>query len=94
MSSRPESARRPPEDLISCAELVELITDYLEGALTPEELLRFEGHLAICEPCRAYLTQMRMTVETLGHVADEPVEAQTREVLLNAFRDWNRARGG
>lgn len=79
---------------MSCAELVELITDYLEGALTPGELLRFEGHLAICEPCRAYLTQMRATVETLGHVADEPVEPQTREVLLDAFRDWKHAREG
>jgi anti-sigma factor RsiW len=92
MSSSPEGTRRPPEDLVTCAELVELITDYLEGALAPRELQRFEGHLAICDPCRAYLAQMRETIQALGHLPDERMEPQARDTLLDVFRDWKRDR--
>ncbi|MDQ5874162.1 MAG: zf-HC2 domain-containing protein, partial [Actinomycetota bacterium] len=44
---------------LTCRELVELVTDYLEGGLTPEDRMRFEEHLLICEGCSAYVDQVR-----------------------------------
>jgi anti-sigma factor RsiW len=50
---------------LSCRELVELVTDYLEGAMTPEEAARFEAHVAACAGCEAYLEQVRATIALL-----------------------------
>ena len=51
---------------LSCQELVELVTDYLEGAMSPEERERFEEHLDACGNCRRYLAQMRQTIRLVG----------------------------
>jgi anti-sigma factor RsiW len=77
------------EDL-SCQELVELVTDYLEGTLPPEERARFDAHLAECPGCDRYLEQMRATIElarATAHLEHRPEISG----LLEAFRDWKRA---
>ena len=76
---------------ISCAEVVELVTDYLERALPPEEMTLFEQHLNFCEGCAVYLEQIRATAETVGRVREEDVPPETREKLLAAFREWKRS---
>ena len=77
-------------DELTCKELVELVTDYLEGALPPSERLRFEAHLAGCRHCRLYLEQMRQTIGALGTLTEESVPEPGREELLQLFRNWKR----
>ena len=74
-------------DLI-CRELVEIVTDYLEGRLPPHDLLRFEEHLLICSGCASYVEQMRETIRLTGALREEDVLAPAREELLEAFRHW------
>jgi anti-sigma factor RsiW len=74
---------------MTCRELVELVTDYLEGALPPEDVARFESHVTACPGCASYLEQVRTTIAVTrasGAVA-EPSEVAP---LLDAFRDWHR----
>jgi anti-sigma factor RsiW len=76
------------EPELSCREIVELVTDYLEDALPPEERLRVELHLATCAGCLAYVDQMRATVRVLGTLGEEPLEPEICEQLVGAFRAW------
>jgi predicted anti-sigma-YlaC factor YlaD len=76
---------------LSCQELVELVTDYLEGALTDEARLRFEEHIGLCEGCRIYLEQMRQTITVLGHLPEEALSPDAERKLLEAFRGWRSA---
>ena len=71
-----------------CQELVEVVTDYLEGALRETDRHRFEAHLAECEACRDYLEQMRRTIAVVGRVDADALSAEARDRLLAAFRDW------
>jgi len=73
---------------LTCAELVELVTDYLDGALGPADRARFEQHLGICEGCIAHVEQMRMTVELTGRLRLEDLRPHTRDALVDAFRGW------
>jgi anti-sigma factor RsiW len=73
---------------LACQELVELVTDYLEGRLEPADRERFDAHIAGCDACTAYLEQMRMTLGALGHIPAESLSAQARDELLVAFREW------
>lgn len=79
----PDSLRWYP-----CQELVELVTEYLEDALTPFERASFESHLAICTGCRAHVGQVRRTVDTLGKLEHEPLAPETRQNLLDIFQKW------
>ena len=79
---------------LSCRELVELVTEYLEGRLPLEERTRFELHLGYCHYCRTYLRQMRQVLETAGELTEESVTPEARTSLLAAFRDWKRGSGG
>ena len=74
---------------ISCQELVELVTDYLEYALPPEERARFEAHIVPCEGCRTYLEQIRTTIELTGRLTPEQLDPVAETALLDAFRDWH-----
>ena len=74
---------------IPCREMVELVTDYLEGALSWRERRRFERHIAGCDGCRAYLEQMRQTLRVLGRLDEETISPEARDALLHAFRDWS-----
>ena len=74
-----------------CQELVEVVTDYLEGRLSPVDRARFEAHIADCEYCETYLEQMRLTIRTLGRIPAESLSDDARETLLSAFRSWRRS---
>jgi anti-sigma factor RsiW len=76
------------ERALTCKELVELVTDYLEGALTFEDKERFESHLAACDGCTAYLQQMRKTIQTVGNLEDSSLSPKAKESLLRRFRNW------
>jgi anti-sigma factor RsiW len=78
---------------LTCQEFVELVTDYLEGALSHAEAQRFEAHLADCHPCVEYLAQMRETIRAVGQLREEHVPPAARDELLRAFRDWKRSAG-
>ncbi|MBI5670689.1 MAG: zf-HC2 domain-containing protein [Chloroflexi bacterium] len=73
---------------LSCAELVELVTMYLEGALPEAERRRFEAHLRVCHGCTHYLEQMRHTIRLTGLLSEEALMPAAKEALLRAFRDW------
>jgi anti-sigma factor RsiW len=76
---------------ISCREVVELVTDYLDGALSPEELARMEAHLAACPRCVTYVEQIR-TTRRLAAAAEADLEQHPdRDALLAAFRDVRRS---
>jgi anti-sigma factor RsiW len=71
-----------------CREAVELVTEYLEGALPPRDLVRFEAHLAECPHCREYLAQMRATLDLLGRIEPDTLEPEVRDELLALYRRW------
>jgi anti-sigma factor RsiW len=73
---------------LTCREVVELVTDYLEGTLSRRDRRRFEQHLAACDGCTAYVEQMRLTVEAAGRVTEESLSPAARDELTAAFRDW------
>jgi anti-sigma factor RsiW len=79
---------------LTCRQLVELVTDYLENRLSPAARARFEQHLAACDGCSAYVEQMRLTLRALGRLPEERLSGGAREAMLTAFRDWHAARGG
>jgi anti-sigma factor RsiW len=74
-------------DPLVCREFVELVTDYLEGALPDADRVRFEAHLAECDGCSGYLEDMRRLVGTMHEAPEPPPDPRTREALLAAFRD-------
>ena len=76
--------------MLSCREIVQLATEYLEGTMPAEARLRFERHVAICPPCRSFLGQMRETLRLSGELPEESLSPETREALLEAFRDWEK----
>jgi len=73
---------------LTCQELVELVTDYLEGVLSPTDVARFDEHLSGCSGCRNYLQQMGLTILTLGKLTEETIDPEARDELLALFRDW------
>ena len=73
---------------LSCQELVELVTDYFEGALSPGEHARFEAHTARCQGCGVYLEQMRVTIDLLGQLPTSALPDGAEQELLEAFRGW------
>jgi anti-sigma factor RsiW len=77
---------------IACREMVEFITDYLEGALPRGERKRFERHLAACDGCTAYVEQMRQTIQLVGRIEPDELTPATRDALLHTFRDWHASR--
>jgi hypothetical protein len=76
---------------LSCQELVELVTDYLEGALTAEEAVRFDDHIGRCTGCHTYLEQMRQTIALTGRLSAGDVSPDAEHALLDAFRGWRSA---
>jgi anti-sigma factor RsiW len=78
-------------EALSCQELVELVTDYLEGALDERDLRAFEAHLAGCDGCTEYLDQMRTTIRVVGTLTPNDLTQAAETALLQAFRDWKRS---
>jgi anti-sigma factor RsiW len=77
---------------LTCQELVELVTDYLDGALSRRDRARFEAHLADCEHCTEYVEQFRKTIAMTGTLREEDVDAAARDALLEHFAGWKRER--
>jgi anti-sigma factor RsiW len=73
---------------LTCKELVELVTDYLEGTLSASDAERFSEHLSACDGCQVYLQQMRLTIATLGKIGENSITAEAKDKLLRAFRNW------
>ena len=78
---------------VTCQELVELATAYLEGALSARDRAGFEEHLARCEGCERFLRQLRATIDVVGAVPDDALSDAARQQLLDAFSDWTYAAG-
>ena len=82
--------RRRRNDIV-CIQFVEVVTDYLEDAMAPEERARLEAHLAACDGCTRYLDQIRTTVALTGRLTVDDVDAlgpDARAELLTAFRTY------
>jgi anti-sigma factor RsiW len=77
-------------DPLMCQEFVELVTDYLEGALSRRDRRRVERHLAACHGCTAYLEQMRLAIRATAELPPVPAEPEVREHLLQMFRELHR----
>jgi predicted anti-sigma-YlaC factor YlaD len=75
---------------LSCQEMVELVTDYLEGSLGWRDRRRVAQHLKRCEACGRYLEQMRETLDLLGTVPVDTLSPEAQSTLLDAFRDLKR----
>ena len=78
------------EERMTCKELVELVTEYLEGTLQEDVRMRMERHLSGCDGCTTYLEQMRQTIRLTGQVQEETLTPQQRDDLLKLFRDWKK----
>jgi anti-sigma factor RsiW len=77
---------------VTCQELVELVTAYLEGDLDEEQRAAFEEHLELCPGCATYLAQFRRTVDLLGRLPEASISTPARERLLAAFAGWRGRR--
>lgn len=73
---------------MNCQELVELVTDYLEGKLSPNDHHHFEDHLTTCAGCRSYLEQMRLIIRLAGKLTEDHLPADGKDTLLQVFRQW------
>lgn len=76
---------------MKCKELVELVTEYLEGTLPSSDREAMDRHLAGCGGCHAYLEQMRKTIATLGRVSERALSERQRQDLLRLFQGWKSA---
>ena len=75
-----------------CRELVELVTDYLDGTLSRRDRARFEAHIAACANCTQYVEQFRETIRLTGALRESDVSHEAAEALLAEFADWKRDR--
>lgn len=75
---------------LDCIELVELVTEYLEGQLDEHDRAEFERHLSVCVGCEVYVEQMRETIDATGHLDGEDVDPVVLDRLVDAFRGFHR----
>lgn len=73
---------------LTCKELVELVTEYLESKLSVDQHRRFSEHLALCDGCQAYLQEIRVMIATLGKLTEQSISTGAKEKLLHVFRRW------
>jgi anti-sigma factor RsiW len=78
-------------DHLSCQDVVELVTDYLEESLSSEDASLFEQHLNFCEGCVWYVGQLRTTIDALGGLREEDISPEAKDRLMGAFRNWKRS---
>jgi len=76
---------------MTCREVIDLLTDYVEDALPTQERRRVEAHLATCDGCTTYLEQVRKTIRLTGMLTEEQIPDEDKQRLLAAFRDWTRS---
>jgi len=88
------AARDASIDLV-CRQVVELVTDYLEGALPEDLRAAVERHVEVCPPCAVYIEQIRTTAASLRQVPPvESIDPRTRAELVSAFRELIPHEGG
>lgn len=75
---------------MTCKELVELVTEYLDGSLPEDVRARMDQHISGCDGCSSYLEQMRQTIRLTGHLQEENLTSQQRDDLLKLFRGWKK----
>jgi anti-sigma factor RsiW len=80
----PSEALQP----LTCQDLVELVTDYLEGALSDTDRARFEEHIALCPMCQVHLEQLRTTIRELGRLREQDIDPAVLAEMQVRFRDW------
>jgi anti-sigma factor RsiW len=90
MTSIWQRIRGRSEPGLTCAQVVELVTDYLEGGLSDVDRARFDAHLSACDGCTNYLDQIRVTIAVVGRVREEDLSDEAKAGLLTAFRGWAR----
>jgi anti-sigma factor RsiW len=73
---------------LTCQEMVELVTDYIDGRMDDSTRARFEEHVAECDACTLYIEQMRQTIVALGRIPAESISSEAEEELMAAFRNW------
>jgi anti-sigma factor RsiW len=73
---------------LACQQVVEMVTDYLEGAMPRSQRRRLEAHLAGCEHCSEYLDQMRATIRLTGRLRSEDLAPEMREEFIEIYRRW------
>jgi anti-sigma factor RsiW len=73
---------------LTCAEVVELVTGYLEGGLSAHDRERFEEHLGVCDWCTTYIDQMRQTIARTGRLREEDLDPAVQNALISVFRGW------
>ncbi len=76
------------EQLPTCQQIVDVVTDFLEGRMAPAERERFELHLATCPACRTYLDQMRETIRLTGMLEAGEMPEEICLAIAEAFRTW------
>lgn len=76
---------------LTCQEVVELVTDYLEHALLPQTRELYEAHLAECDGCMTYTRQIQQTIAMLRRLAQEPAFPESKQKLLELFQTWKKA---
>lgn len=76
---------------MSCQDLADLMTEYLEGSMSFSEQVRFQIHLGFCRGCRNYLNQMKATIRTVGKLPVESIPDEIRDELLERFRTWKKS---
>jgi anti-sigma factor RsiW len=82
----------PHKDPLICQEVVEMVTDYLEGALSRRERRRLEAHLADCPHCTEYLAQIRATIRLTGRLEPADLTPEMRDDLGELYRRWRTDR--
>lgn len=76
--------------MLTCREIAELLTEYLEGRMPWMQRLQFQLHVGMCGACRRYLRQMRATMKLLGKLPDAPLPKDVETELLERFRAWKK----
>lgn len=77
--------------MLSCKDITELLTEYLDGEMSVTERAQVRIHLAVCRHCRTYVQQLKLTVDSCGRIPAPVLTEELREVLLSTFRDWRAA---
>jgi anti-sigma factor RsiW len=79
----------PMSRALNCKELVELVTEYLEGTLSADRREDFDAHLTECDGCTNYLAEMRQTIRLTGKLSEDDLSPEVKDMLLKLFRNWN-----
>ena len=77
--------------MLTCQQMTELTTDYLDGRLTFMQRMNFHMHVGMCSHCRAYLRQMKLTIAATGRLPRAAMPPEVRDELMRRFRDWKGA---